>query len=78
MVVLWVPGGVVTVPWVPGGVVVVPWVPGRCGHCMLPAVGGRCCPPSICVLAAERGTVTRLFLTVWGGWRGLVPPWLYH
>lgn len=33
---------------------------------------------SICVLAAERGTVMRLFLTGWGGWRGLVPPWLYH
>lgn len=58
------------------------WVPGRRGRHVLPAAGGRCWlrrgPPSICVSAAERGTVMRLFLTGWGGRRGLVPPWLYH
>lgn len=34
---------------------------------------GQCWPrsPSICISAAERGTVTHLFLTGWGGRAGI-------
>lgn len=52
-------------------------VAGRAGP-VLAALGGTAVP-SICASAAGRGTVTRLFLTVWGGRRGdWWDSWLYH